>query len=846
MCAILKRNYSGENALKSKIKIRTLLIYIILLAALSGILLIYPGRMLHNNAISSTPEDESGVQSSIIDIENSVMQEFYPEQEFIKAISIKINSLGQEGGLFYFNLYDKDLNKLCQTAQRFRVEGDQNSLYYRFPVSISVLPGEPYYYTLDFKDATFSASYSEQNTAQENGRTYYSLKEIPGYTITSIYEYEQPLDGKQIGLYILGIIIIAVIMIAIVATVPIRDNKKRLMEPFLSIKILMLGWVIALLLYAIYQVGYKKVFTYSPIDIIVLLFGSLVFAIMMVYGIIQYRPKGLEFYWTTIKKNGIHYIQSIVWSMAILACIDFVNAGSNYAQGLALREMCSWFGLAMLVQLIPAVLKKIRYILISIFYMVGMTIAGYYYMLPFVKGEEAYETAIRTILMIAIWLILTLTTIIEIIIKRPRFSWRNLALTGLFFICLLLFRRSNVWELAVVIPFTVFIIRTALWDKNEILLNNIGNGIILSFFISTCDALLHRPFHYYLMIRYSGVFTTVTVTSVYLGLVFTIGVVRLFGKLQKSTKFSNIWMELSFIGIVSGYQFLTLSRTGILTCAGVFTIAILIHLFFSQKKLSKKYLLVTFQVICSILVCVPMVFSMTRMIPAIVNDPKTYEIEIFLDSITKGEPINSARYITVERFLGLSTERILGRSISEENEETKGDIPEVVTVNIPQMETTNTETVDTETVDTETADTETETVSSELSTVSSEYSNGRFDIFRNYLDNLNLEGHDAVGLTLEDGTTIIHAHNSFIQMAYDCGILTGFIFIVLYIMLGFRSIKYYLFTFKTDKNAMMPMLIFAAFGIASMVEYVFRPTIPLGFVFIAMLAPLLTDFERRS
>ena len=65
-------------------------------------------------------------------------------------------------------------------------------------------------------------------------------------------------------------------------------------------------------------------------------------------------------------------------------------------------------------------------------------------------------------------------------------------------------------------------------------------------------------------------------------------------------------------------------------------------------------------------------------------------------------------------------------------------------------------------------------------------------------------------------------------------------------MFGFRTIKYYFCRYKSNQFAMMPMLIFAAFGIASMVEYVFRPTIPLGFVFLAMFAPLLTQFEHHD
>ena len=84
-------------------------------------------------------------------------------------------------------------------------------------------------------------------------------------------------------------------------------------------------------------------------------------------------------------------------------------------------------------------------------------------------------------------------------------------------------------------------------------------------YYATYLSLMHRPFHYYLYLRYSGMFTTVTVTSVYLGLVFSTVVVSLLGKMQKSSRLMNLWPQLMLLGIVSGYQFLTLSRTGVIT-----------------------------------------------------------------------------------------------------------------------------------------------------------------------------------------------------------------------------------------------------------------------------------------
>ena len=833
--------YCEGNQVNHKIKLRTLLLSLIILTAITGIAALLSGKFIHQTK-KSIVEETQYQNSEVVMTEHSVMQEFYPKQENLAAIQIMIDSDGQNGGLFYFNLYDQNLNKLFTTVQRIRYEEGKAQLFYRFPISTEVVPGVPYYYTIDYKDVTFSVTLAEKNPIQEsdNGKAFYALKEIPNMQVVSIYEYKEELSTQQTLFGVLIIIVMAALLAA-VSAVALAIARKNISP---SVSVIVKGYftevVVFLTGYSLYEVLKQKVFTYNLVDNLLLATTVGLLAALGLYLIWRKYPKPVKPNAEICKRFAVHILEAFLFAKTMLACIDFVNAGSNYAQGLALREMCSWFGLAMLVMSMSIILhSRIRLALLSV-YTVAAVVIGYQYSVSFQGTGEPYETAYRTAIMVGIWGILLLLTLIDTIQYRPRFSFRNVLLAGTFFGCLLLFRRSNIWELAVVIPFTIFIIRTALYQKTSEVLKFLENGVILSFLIVTAQSLMHRPFHYYIYIRYSGVFTTVTVTSVYLALVFAVVVVRLVGKLQQSDDFSNLWFELTLLGLVSGYQFLTLSRTGMMTCVGVYIIAFFFFYIANRKKLFRTTIRAFIYSIAFVFVGVICVFGLTRMIPALVNDPFMFEIEEFQDSIHEGEPINSARYITFDRFMGLSSERILGKSIEEQTSEETVSGSDII-----KEQPTSTEAEMPE-AENHTTQEENTGVSTELSTVSSEYSNGRFDIFKNYLNNLNLEGHDAVGLTLEDGSTIIHAHNSFIQMAYDCGILTGFIFIVLYIMLGFRSIRYYFRRYKSDQTAMMPMLIFAAFGIASMVEYVFRPTIPLGFVFLAMCAPLLTQFEHHD
>mgnify|MGYP006922442532 CR=1 FL=1 len=58
-----------------------------------------------------------------------------------------------------------------------------------------------------------------------------------------------------------------------------------------------------------------------------------------------------------------------------------------------------------------------------------------------------------------------------------------------------------------------------------------------------------------------------------------------------------------------------------------------------------------------------------------------------------------------------------------------------------------------------------------------EYANGRMDIFRAYLEQLNLTGHEEMGAILPNGELAVHAHNIYLQVAYDHGIVVGVVFL---------------------------------------------------------------------
>lgn len=829
--------------MKQELKLSHIIQGIFVIIAIIAILLLWPVKAFTEQVTSAVP-DESYMTSEAITPEANIMQEFIPEHSHVDRIQIMAVPLAEEPGKFMFHFYDKDLTLLWEADRKF--EGTEAS-YFTFPIEMQLHAGEPYYYTLDYVDTPFAVCYDEAQMQGQNGngRFYYALQEIPGTEAITQYHYITDFSWQKV-MALDAILLAAMFVLCLLAYVFFRlTGLDRMVSTNKAIHAVLGTAVSALMLYVIWQVGIKQIFNTNWIDITVYLIGIMLLTTTLLYGIMRINIADSSVNVRKWKEKAPNCLQILFIALAILSCADFVNAGSNYAQGLALREVCSYLGLAIIVLFT----KKELYNLWNMIYAVAAGITGFLYCRPFAGQGEPFETAIRTAVMAAIWGIILLAAIYNLIRKKiVRAALPYAGLVGVFFALLIGFRHSNVWEIAVVVPFSLLYLRRIEPRKMNQMLHNITNGIILSFIVLTVQALMYRPFHYYMMIRYSGMFTTVTVTAVYLVLIFAVAVCRLLIAYNKSHTLRGVWKELVLLGVVCGYQFLTLSRTGILTCVAVYLVAIVVYMALHYKRHTEMWKYLGYTII-TIIWFIPIVFTVTRMIPPLVNDPLIYNGEEFLDSIKKGEPINSYRQITVERFLGLSTQRILGQA--DLNHVTKSGLTVEEAIEAAKKQESSAPDAEKEALEESGVTIKDDSISyideygSEYTIETPGYSNGRLDIFTQYLQNLNLTGHPTVGLPQEDGTTIVHAHNSFIQMAYDCGIITGIVFLLFYVILGFRSIKYYICRHQEDDYAMLPVIIFAAFGISSMVEYVFRPTIPLGFVFLLMITPLLTKFENH-
>ena len=118
-------------------------------------------------------------------------------------------------------------------------------------------------------------------------------------------------------------------------------------------------------------------------------------------------------------------------------------------------------------------------------------------------------------------------------------------------------------------------------------------------------------------------------------------------------------------------------------------------------------------------------------------------------------------------------------------------------------------------------------------------SNGRFTIFGAYLSRMNLLGHDEMGAPLPDGEIAVHAHNTYLQVAYDHGVPAGILFMVLILSALATGFAYDRKSRSETGITALPMAITLGFAIAGLTEWVFQFSNPMTVALMLSWAPLM-------
>lgn len=552
-----------------------------------------------------------------------------------------------------------------------------------------------------------------------------------------------------------------------------------------------------------------------------------------------------------------NYIQTVSFGLLFYALCQYVNADRNFYHDTNTRWMLIFLAIALLMNYNE---KQLVNKFSAIWLCLG-AVGSVFYCRRFRIDENELLLARLTCGVVVSWGLLVLNILFSIVrtsadsvsdlgkrIVRymSRHKQQTVYITVWMVFSLLMYvnRFEKVWVFTATLPFAAFFFAPNTLSARCRFLKNFSNGILLSFAMVTVFCLAHRPHHYWMLYRYGGIFHTVACTGMYLAVVFGTALAKLYGKLKtRKNMFCFCFPEYFVVACAVGFILLTMSRTAFLTTAVTMITVVMLTAVVYHKTVRRIFAeLGVLAMVC--LVSFPMIFTAVRMVPAVVNEPVRYDVE-FQDKdfmIYEGDPIDSDKYMTVRRFFAT----LFGRFQTSEqgNEEADAGFAgelcwwesgalayigdDLAGLDIQQFSGKNGMEND--------PDVESGT----------DISNGRFDIFGDYIRAIGLKGHPNMGPEDKNGEEYTHAHNSYLQVAYNFGLAAGVLFVFLCAMTLWCSIRFSLEYGNKYSIVFVPFALVIVFGFISLTEWAYHPCIPAGFSFILMQMVLMcTDTQGK-
>lgn len=838
------------------------------------IIALWPLRLVTEKVVSGSNRQMS-MRSEAITEEYVVEQMFVAQYDHLESIRVFFlnESAGEE---FNFILRDASRNILMQQAIS---TDDMKEMpgFCTIRVNQETEVGREYYYAIQGISSDFYVAYEDTETSGTiyNGTLYYGSVEDTEHNIITEYEYKIPLrKGRTLVCDVLLVLfgmLVTFFSGKYYTKFPDRNGLltvetvwKRVATP-----VILAGTAVCIV-----AVWPCKLFSPYAENNLFFIAGILITAGILLYGVHHRRlHKSSDMGLSVLRDRWPDYLQMMFLALAIQAGVHYMNGLYEIHHMIAYREMLVYFGLAVIAT------YKRRELLnrINLVYLVIAALTGYsYYQKQIVSPdmvmpgtEEGIQVVKLTVWVGIIAGIVILNTIYGILrlvsgrhaerMEQNRgFSIWYGAVVAVFFTLLIVFRNTRGWPIYLVCAFTLYYVRIMFWEKRDRLLSNICNAILLHFLVSAGYCLLHRPFMFYQYYRYPFTFHTVTICAVYLSLVVCAALVKLLDGYRREQKLSCIWKELTVFGISVIYLIFTLSRTGYLAVAAM-ALVIMPVICFSMRKKMRSLFMTLGMMIAIVLLCFPAVFTAQRIVPAVAAQPETMEIEELPSEILHDRDLDSHYYMTLRRFIHVFQMKVFGipeeecinqykivKDDSNNNSLTDQSCFAADGMLVASAELSGNEiSVEEGTQGFEEPEKE-ESQEEEQESDAVAYTNGRLDIFRLYFENLNRDGHDEMGITLPDGNLIVHAHNIYLQTAYDHGVPVG----VVFILFGFATLIQSALYYKRRKDdrvcSALPLALLILFAVAGLTEWIFHPCNPIAFCLLLMLAPLLTDMGRTA
>lgn len=456
---------------------------------------------------------------------------------------------------------------------------------------------------------------------------------------------------------------------------------------------------------------------------------------------------------------------------------------------------------------------------------------------------------------------------------------------------LVIFRNTRTWILLFAVVWGLFYLRYRFWKGRELFLEDVCKGVLLDFAVKVAYSMLHRYYLAYIYSRFSMHFHTPTVTAYYLLIVsaaaLTLFIRRIRGTQKESLRcrMRAAWKETFLLGMTFSYMAMSLTRSGI----GVLAVLAVLAAFFMggsetgicedtesrgrHLRYPAGYRLKTG--ICTLasmllILCLtfPVAFTGQRIISTVYGQPRRFEsLEPYDDRVLRNVDWNGTAFMNIEIFIRDFGDRIIGgeigskiyygnewnvpqgyRTASGENAgqdailRQDGALEELAAFG--ELPAGTLAKLTAEAADSEQAALEAGSIDT------GDVSNGRLGLYLAYIRQLNWTGHGEMGVQLASGEIAVHAHNSFLQTAYDCGIPGGALLLLASLASLLASLRYArrtaVGTMQEGSCALLPFLLTVGFLMTGMVEWIFQFSNPYTIALMLALAPVLIQEREKA
>lgn len=290
-------------------------------------------------------------------------------------------------------------------------------------------------------------------------------------------------------------------------------------------------------------------------------------------------------------------------------------------------------------------------------------------------------------------------------------------------------------------------------------------GLILWFFIQQIIAFGFRPYDY---VRYRGLYSGETQNGLFYMIIFCAFLcLWLYKKEKKAAWWSRLLCFLLAAGCVS-FMLLTGGRAPLVGAVAAGAVGLMGYDIFSRKRF-RHWLAQGVALGLCVLLLFPVVYGCVRYLPTILHHPVWFEGEYNADtSVHSYDPWNSERYITFEKAVDFNIGRILqmlGIDFQITEGTVKIDTPLTMKVLAAEPGEPGS------------------SPDNPFALPGIDFSSSisvRKTIYAYYFSHLNLMGHVSGDSTfyIRNNLTFGHAHNMFLQVAFDYGIPAGIIFLL--------------------------------------------------------------------